>query len=162
MEKSLKNVIGFKDFEKSPKLAEIKVSYQLRPRKIIKISNPIDSYNVLYPLFDLNTIEFKEDFYMLILNRANYLLGWFKLSSGGTSGTVVDVKIIFALALLTNASGLVLCHNHPSQNIQPSQSDIDLTNRVKEAGKLFSIAILDHLIVAPHGAYFTFADTGLL
>jgi DNA repair protein RadC len=110
----------------------------------------------------VNTIELKEDFLLLLLNKANNILGWFKLSSGGTSGTVVDVKIVFMLALQANASSIILCHNHPSQNIQPSEADIRLTNRIKEAGTLMDVKVLDHLIIASNGTYFTFADEGLL
>jgi len=162
MEKSIKSFNKLRSFEKSPELAEIRVSYTPHFRKLIKISNSEDSFNVLFPLFDTNTIEFKEEFFLLILNKANNFLGWFKLSSGGTSGTVVDVKIVFMLALLTNASSVILCHNHPSGNLQPSEADIKLTNQIKEAGKLLGISVLDHLIIASNGTYFTFADEGLL
>jgi DNA repair protein RadC len=162
MEKRAKNVIRLSNFEKSPELAEIRVSYKSGLRNFSKISNSKDSFNILFPLFDIDTIEFKEEFLLLLLNRANNLLGWFRLSSGGTSGTVVDIKIVFMLALRTNASSLILCHNHPSQNIQPSEADIKLTNRVKEAGNLLDIRVLDHLIIASNGTYFDFADEGLL
>ena len=162
MEKRAKNVIELSNFEKSPELAEISVSYKSKLRSFIKISNSKDAFNILYPLFDLNTIEIKEEFLLLLLNRANHFLGWFKLSSGGTSGTVVDVKLVFMLALQTNACNLILCHNHPSQNIQPSEADKKLTNQIKEAGKLLEINVLDHLIIASNGTYFTFADEGLL
>lgn len=162
MEKTLSNFRELKTFEKSPELAEVKVSYRQNLKKNVKISSPEDSFEVLYQLFDFNTIEFREEFFLLLLNRANFCLGWFKVSSGGTSGTVVDVKIIYMLALLTNASSIILCHNHPSQNIRPSDTDIALTNQIKDAGKLFGINVLDHLIVASDGSYFAFASGGLL
>lgn len=162
MKKGVENAIDLSTFEKSPELAEISVSYKTKMRGFVKISNSQDAFKILYPLFDINTIEFKEEFLLLLLNRANNILGWFKLSSGGTSGTVVDVKIVFMLALLTNASSIILSHNHPSQNIQPSEADIKLTNQIKEAGKLLGISVLDHLIIASNGTYFTFADEGLL
>jgi len=162
MEKTLSNFRELKTFEKSPELAEVKVSYRQNLKKNVKISSPEDSFEVLYQLFDFNTIEFREEFFLLLLNRANFCLGWFKVSSGGTSGTVVDVKIIYMLALLTNASSIILCHNHPSQNIRPSDTDIALTNQIKDAGKLFGITLLDHLIVASNRSYFTFANDGLL
>ena len=162
MEKALSNFRELKTFEKSPELAEVKVSYRQNLKKNVKISSPDDSFEVLYQLFDFNTIEFREEFFLLLLNRANFCLGWFKVSSGGTSGTVVDVKIIFMLALLTNASSIILCHNHPSQNIRPSDTDIALTNQIKDAGKLFGITLLDHLIVSSTGSFFTFANEGLI
>jgi DNA repair protein RadC len=162
MKKGVENAIDLSNFEKSPELAEISVSYKTKMRGFVKISNSQDAFKILYPLFDINTIEFKEEFLLLLLNRANNILGWFKLSSGGTSGTVVDVKIVFILALQTNASSIILCHNHPSQNIKPSEADIRLTKQIKEAGNLLDIKILDHLIIASDGTYFTFADEGLL
>ena len=99
---------------------------------------------------------------MLLLNRANIVLGWVKLSSGGTTGTVVDVKIIFALSLKTNASGIILSHNHPSKNLIPSEKDKRLTKIVAEAGKLFNVNLLDHLIVVSYERYFSFVDEGIL
>ncbi len=156
------NAIKSKAFEKSPMLAEIKVSYKSKMTEVIKIISSKDAFNVLFKLFDMNIIDLKEEFFLLLLNRANTVLGWFKLSSGGTTGTVVDVKIIFTLALKANASSVILCHNHPSRNLKPSESDISLTNKVKNAGKLLDISILDHLIIASDGTYFTFADEGLI
>jgi DNA repair protein RadC len=162
MDRNMKKVIQASTCEKSPGLAEIFVSYKTKSSNKTKILNSRDAFNALYPLFDINTIELKEEFFLLLLNRANNILGWFKLSSGGTSGTVVDIRIVFVLALQTNTSNLILCHNHPSQNIQPSEADIILTKRMKEAGSLLDIKVLDHLIIASSGAYFTFADEGLL
>ena len=158
----MKNVIEASTTEKSPGLAEVFVSYKTKSSNKTKILNSRDAFNALYPIFDINIIELKEEFLLLLLNRANNILGWFRLSSGGTSGTIVDVKIVFMLALQTNTSNIILCHNHPSQNIQPSESDITLTKRMKEAGSLLDIKVLDHLIIASSGAYFTFADEGLL
>jgi DNA repair protein RadC len=149
-------------FEKSPELAEIKVSYKCKLKDVVRITNSKEAFNVLFNLFDMSTIELKEEFFLLLLNRANYVLGWFKLSSGGTNSTVVDVKIIFCLALQTNASSIILCHNHPSKNIRPSENDVTLTKRIKEAGKLLDINVLDHLIISSDGTYFDFADEGLL
>jgi DNA repair protein RadC len=156
------NAIKSKTFEKSPMLAEIKVSYKTKSGEAVRISSSKDAFNVLFKLFDMNIIDLKEEFFLLLLNRANHVLGWFKLSSGGTTGTVVDVKIIFTLALQVNAHGIILCHNHPSRNLKPSDTDISLTKKVKEAGKLFDITLLDHLIIASDGTYFTFADEGLI
>lgn len=99
---------------------------------------------------------------MLLLNRANHVLGWVKLSSGGTIGTVVDIRIIFALALKTNTSNIIVSHNHPSQNLIPSEDDKRITKAIIEAGKLFNIKLLDHVIVASNGTYFSFADEGIL
>jgi DNA repair protein RadC len=87
---------------------------------------------------------------------------WFSLSPGITGGTVVDIKIVFMLALQTNASNIILCHNYPSQNIQPGEADNTLTKLMKEAGSLLDRKVHDHLIIASDGAYFSYADNGLL
>lgn len=102
-----------------------------------------------------------EEFWILLLNRANRVIKKHQISQGGVAGTVADPKIIFKLAVEGLASAIVLAHNHPSGNLTASQSDIDLTKKIKEAGKLLEIQVLDHLIVARQ-KYFSFADEGML
>jgi DNA repair protein RadC len=102
-----------------------------------------------------------EEFWVLLLNRANRVIGREQISSGGTAGTVVDSKIVFRKALESRASGLILSHNHPSGQLHPSQADIDLTRKLKEGAGLLDISILDHLIVGERN-YFSFADEGML
>ena len=102
-----------------------------------------------------------EEFWIMLLNRANHLLAATKVSSGGLSGTVADPKVIFEKALSLKCSGIILVHNHPSGNLQPSQADISITKQLREAGKFLDLPILDHLIVAADG-YFSFADEQLL
>ena len=95
------------------------------------------------------------------INRANRVIKKYQISQGGVAGTVADPKIIFKMALQELASGIVLAHNHPSGNLTPSQSDIDLTKKLKEAGKFLEVQLLDHVIVAGQ-KYFSFADEGLV
>lgn len=123
-----------------------------------KVNSSIDSFNLLKgDLMDLP----KEEFWVLLLNRANRVIKKKRVSEGGVSGTVADPKIIFKLALEELASGIVVAHNHPSGNLNASQSDIELTRKLKEAGKFMEIQLLDHIIVA--GAkYLSFADEGLI
>ena len=102
-----------------------------------------------------------EEFWILLLNRANRLIKKYQISQGGVAGTVADPKIIFKLAVSELASGIILAHNHPSGNLTASQADIDLTKKIREAGKLLEIQVLDHLIVAGQ-KYFSFADEGML
>jgi DNA repair protein RadC len=102
-----------------------------------------------------------EEFWILLLNRANRVLGKRPISKGGISGTIVDPKIIFREAIEAKASGLILCHNHPSGNLKPSEADIDLTKRIKEAGRNLEIVILDHLIIGG-ASFYSFADEGIL
>jgi DNA repair protein RadC len=105
--------------------------------------------------------SFSEEFLLLALNRANNVIGFYRVSTGGVSGTVADPKIIFSIALQSLASGLILCHNHPSGNLNPSQSDIQLTKNAKQSGKLLDISVLDHIILTDE-SYYSFADEGLL
>jgi DNA repair protein RadC len=102
-----------------------------------------------------------EEFLVLCLNRANRILGWAKISQGGLSGTVADPKVIFQVALKSNACSIILAHNHPSGNVQPSEADIQLTRKLKDAGVLLDLPVLDHLILTSEG-YYSFADEGLL
>ncbi|MBS1505784.1 MAG: DNA repair protein RadC [Bacteroidetes bacterium] len=102
-----------------------------------------------------------EEFWVLLLNRANRLIKKKKISEGGVSGTVADPKIIFKLAVEELASAIIVAHNHPSGNMKPSESDITLTKKIKEAGKLLDISLLDHLIIA-RDKYYSFADEGVI
>ncbi len=143
-------------------LAEVKVSYKMKLKDVVRITSSRDAFDVLLPLFDTDTIGLREDFFLLLLNRANYVLGWFKLSSGGTVGTVVDPKLVFMLALKTNACSIILCHNHPSGNLNPSEPDKSITSKIKKGADLLEIRLYDHLIISPGGGYYSFADEGIL
>ena len=97
----------------------------------------------------------------MLLNRANRVIGISDISSGGVAGTVADPKVIFVIALKANASSIILTHNHPSGNLNLSQQDISLTNRLKQAGEFLQIDVLDHMIITRDG-YYSFADQGLM
>jgi DNA repair protein RadC len=123
-----------------------------------RITSSKDSFHLFLPmLIDLP----HEEFHVLLLNRSNHVIRKEFVSRGGVSGTVVDPKIIFKIALENLASSIILCHNHPSGNLRPSDQDISLTRKLKEAGMLLEIPILDHLIVSDNG-YFSFADEGMM
>ncbi|MBK7428405.1 MAG: DNA repair protein RadC [Saprospiraceae bacterium] len=117
-----------------------------------------DSFKILYPLLADHS---KEYFWVCFLNRKNLVIHKECISSGGISGTVVDVRLIFKKALEVMASAIVLAHNHPSGNLNPSDKDRTLTRKLYEAGKLMDIMILDHIIIAGT-KYYSFADNGLL
>jgi DNA repair protein RadC len=102
-----------------------------------------------------------EEFWILLLSRANTIIRKINISQGGIAGTVADPKKIFKTALEHNASNIILCHNHPSGNIKPSEADIKLTNKLKQAGELMDIGVLDHIIIGDN-TYFSFADEGLM
>jgi DNA repair protein RadC len=102
-----------------------------------------------------------EEFWILFLNRSNKVISRMKLSQGGISGTVTDVRIVMKKAIENLASGIIVCHNHPSGNLNPSESDSRITNKIKEAGLLLDIQLLDHLIIIDK-EYYSFADNGLI
>jgi DNA repair protein RadC len=123
-----------------------------------KVSGSKEAFElVMRDLLDLG----HEEFWVLLFNRANRLIKKKRVSEGGVSGTVADPKIIFKMALEELASGIIVVHNHPSGNLTASQSDIKLTAKLKEAGQVLEIQLLDHLIVAGN-KYFSFADEGIL
>ncbi len=143
-------------------LAEIELSY--RPKKahhpIIKSS--ADAYFHLLRFFPEETISLQECFVVLYTNRANRIIGVYELSKGGITGTVADPKLIIATALKAAATGIILAHNHPSGNLKPSAADIELTKKIQSACVLLDIQLLDHIIVVPQQAYFSFVDEDLL
>lgn len=123
-----------------------------------KITSSVIAYRILQKrLSDLP----HEEFWILVLNRANQVMKEEYLSKGGISGTVVDVRLICKLALQSNASGIVIGHNHPSGQVVPSEQDKAITKKLKDALKFFDIALLDHLIIGDQ-QYFSFSDDGLL
>lgn len=134
---------------KSSCLSEIEVSYKTKVKVSDrpKITDAESAYKILQEVYNPSKIEHVEEFVILLLNRANAVLGWAKISTGGVSGTVCDPKVIFQIALNANASAIVLSHNHPSGNTRPSHQDIELTKRIQEIGKILEISILDHIIV---------------
>jgi DNA repair protein RadC len=142
-------------------VAEIKVSYSTSFTPKIKITSVNRAFEVLLSLWDLDTIELQEEFKILLLNRANEVLGIYPLSKGGITGTIVDSRLIFAVALKCNATGILLCHNHPSGNLKPSDADNTLTRSIKKCADFLDITLIDHLIITRNG-YFSFSNEGKL
>ena len=102
-----------------------------------------------------------EEFWVIFLNRSNKIMGRMKLSQGGISGTVTDVRVVMKRAIEYLASGIIVAHNHPSGNLNPSESDTKITQKIKEAGYLMDIQLLDHLIITDE-EYYSFTDNGIL
>ena len=142
-------------------LPEITLKYKSGEQKKVKITKSKDSFDVMRLFFDQDTLELTESVIALFLNRSNNTIGWIKISQGGISGTVIDIRLILATALKCAASGIILAHNHPSGNKQPSNNDIQITNKLKEAGNIMDIRLLDHLIIT-ESEYFSMADEGLI
>lgn len=135
-----------------------------RRRKNQKAETP-NSINRSQHVYDVVFQNFAdllhEEFWVLILNRANKIQSQHRISVGGLSGTVADPKVIFKIALQQGASAIILAHNHPSGQLRPSEEDLNITKKLVEAGKLLEISVLDHLIVTDNG-YFSFADEALI
>ncbi len=122
----------------------------------IKSSN--DAYQLLLPMVGHLP---HEEFWIIMLNRANKIITRYNVSKGGLTGTVIDVRLILKKALEVYAASMIISHNHPSGNLTPSDADIKITKKIKEAGSIMDIPVLDHIIVTDNG-YFSFADEGLL
>jgi DNA repair protein RadC len=143
-------IIAALELGRRRKLAEVKNKQ--------KITSSQDVYNYFQPLLgDLP----HEEFWILLLNRSNKVIDQHKISQGGISGTVIDVRMILKNAIERLACSLILCHNHPSGNLQPSESDKKITTKLKDAAQIMDIQVLDHLIITDND-YFSFADDGIL
>ena len=143
------------------KVSEIKLSYatKFKASERPQIKSSESAYQIFKSVWG-DDIGFVEEFKILLLNRANRVLGIVDISKGGVAGTVVDAKVIFSAAILSACSSILLCHNHPSGNKKPSQADLDITRKIKKAGELLDIAVLDHLILTPED-YYSMADNGV-
>ncbi|RLD79177.1 MAG: hypothetical protein DRJ07_12110 [Bacteroidetes bacterium] len=124
-------------------------------RKTIRSSK--DIFEFFHPILaDLP----HEEFWVVFLNQSNKIIDKYRVSQGGISGTVIDVRLIMKAAIEKLASGIILCHNHPSGNLKPSGSDIKITKKMRDAGEIMEIKVLDHIIVTDE-SYFSFADEGI-
>ena len=162
--RSIKDLMKFKGIGEA-KAISITAAVELGRRRQFSdvmqkdtITSSRDVFDMMLPqLIDLPY----EEFWILQLNRANHVIGRARISSGGVSGTVVDSKMVFKPAIEVLATSIILVHNHPSGNLKPSQADIELTRKLKEAGKHLDIAVVDHIIVAYSGFY-SFADENIM
>lgn len=130
----------------------------VRPADRQKVTTSRDAFNLLRDIWN-DQIELYESFFVLFLNKANKVLGFRCISTGGVSGTVVDPKAVFQASLLMNASSIIVAHNHPSGLLTPSEADRKITEKLKSAGCFLEITVLDHLIVCDD-SYYSFADEG--
>jgi len=146
------------------KVNEIQISYRekLRTLKSPSITNSKEVAQLLFNNWDADTIGLHETFMIVLLNRSNKVKGIYPLSHGGITGTLVDMRILFAIVLETLSVGIVLAHNHPSGQLLASEMDKQLTQKIQRAAQLFDVKVLDHIILAPEGTYYSFADNGLM
>ncbi len=143
---------------------EIKISYKdyITSDKWVKIKSSQSAATFIYEHWDKNTIEVHESFKVLLLNNGNKAKGIFEVSKGSITGTLVDVRVLLAVAIKSLSVGMILTHNHPSGTLRPSASDKEITKKIKDAATLLDIKVLDHIIIAPNADYFSFADEGIL
>ncbi len=141
-------------------LAEIQVSYHPNTCDKPQINSSQDAYELIKPLYNEDILQYKEIFMVLYLNRSNRVLGYHIHSIGSDIGTVISVKQVIGIALKVNSCSLILVHNHPSGNTKPSEQDIELTKRIKDAAGLFEIQVLDHLIIGD--GYYSMSDHGVI
>lgn len=126
-----------------------------------KIMTSKDAADLFRKVWDNDSLLIYESMIVIFLNRQNNTIGWFKMSQGGLSGTLMDNRLILATALNCLAQGIIICHNHPSGNLTPSEADTKLTKKLEEAGKIMDINLLDSLILTETD-HFSYADNGLI
>lgn len=142
-------------------IPEIKVYYNRGKLFLGKVSKSNDVADFIRKIYEKGSIQVQEAFIVLYLNQQNEIIGYYKHSKGAISATIADQRIIFAAALTSLSTSIILAHNHPSGNTQPSEVDIKLTLKIQQTGKLLDINVLDHLIVTKSN-YYSFADHGLI
>ena len=143
-------------------VSEIQLKYKPQP-----LTETINSAKDIHKLlinrvYDEETIGYKETFKVLLLNNANKIIGYTTISEGGLTSTIVDVRVIMQTALVSNASAIILTHNHPSGNARPSCYDDNLTKKIKAACEIMDIRLLDHIIVTPYDSFYSYCDEGRL
>lgn len=141
---------------------EVEIIYK-RPllNEMQQVTNSFTVEKLFREIVDPNRIDLKEFFFVMLLSSSNHVLGISQIGVGATKGTVVNIKEVFQLALRTNASGIILAHNHPSGGLKPSKADEEMTQRIQRIGELMEIKLFDHLILSSEG-YFSFTDEGLI
>ncbi len=143
---------------------EISVKYQgnFKISQAPKITSSVSAAELLFETWNKNHIGLQECFKVLLLNNANRVKGVFEVSKGGITGTLIDLRILFAVILKSLSCAVILAHNHPSGTLKPSEADKRLTEKIKKAAELLDIKVLDHIILTPDGEYYSFSDEGIL
>ena len=146
------------------KVNEIQISYHGNQtiNNNFKIGCSQDAAKLAFEHWDQNHIEMQEHFKILLLNNSDIVKGIYEVSKGGITGTLVDLRILFAVVLKSLSTAIILLHNHPSGTLKPSEADRQLTQKIIKAGELLDVKVLDHLIITPKKEYYSFADQGIL
>lgn len=146
---------------KKYKFPKIKVKVSVTKGDKVTITSPEKMVEVMRSIFDADTIMWTEEVIMVCLNRANDVVGYYRVSSGGFSGTVLDPRVVMTIALQNASSSIILAHNHPSGNLKPSEGDISITEKIKNACAFFDMKLLDHIIITDEN-YYSFNESGRL
>lgn len=139
----------------------IKVERKDGDGQVYQVRSSNDAANFFRTIFNADTILWTEESAMICLNRANEVIGYFKVSSGGTASTIMDAKVIFTQALQAGAHSIILAHNHPSGNTKPSDHDIELTKKLVKGADLLDMRVLDHIILTDK-SHLSMADEGYI
>ena len=143
-------------------VSEIQLKYQPQPLTET-INGAKDIHQLLKKrVYDEETIGYRETFKVLLLNNSNKIIGYTTISEGGLTSTIVDVRMIMQTALVSNATSIIITHNHPSGNPHPSGQDNSLTKKIKAACELMDIRLLDHIIVTPYDCFYSYCNEGRL
>jgi DNA repair protein RadC len=144
-------------------IPKFKVSYQKTGKfgEMFPINSPEEAAEYCKSCFKKSMLDWREEFILICLSKGHKIIAHYPISSGGITGTVADVRMILQLALLSNATGIILSHNHPSGTLKPSEGDKESTNKIMKACKYHDISLLDHIIVTSEG-YYSFSEKGLL
>lgn len=146
---------------KKYKFPKIKVKVSVTKGDKVTITSPEKMVEVMRSIFDADTILWTEEVIMVCLNRANDVVGYYKVSSGGFSGSVLDPRVVMTIALNNASSSIILAHNHPSGNLKPSEGDKSITEKIRKACAFFDMNLLDHLIITDE-SYLSFKEEGLI
>lgn len=145
------------------RLPEFKISYKSRHKEspLVSVNSPETAADVCRSLFSKGTIAWKEEFHVVGLTKNHHVIGSFKTSDGGVTGTVADPKVIMQFALLINAPCIIITHNHPSGNVTASSADKEVTEKIRKACEYLDMQLIDHIIITPD-SYGSFSEMGLL
>jgi DNA repair protein RadC len=145
-------------------ISEVRLVYRtkIKASERLQVKCSKDAFDIFMENWDLDSIEHFEEFKLMLLSRSNMVLGIASISKGRINATLADFRIILQFAIKANASGMIICHNHPSGALTPSESDTKIAQKIRDAGLLLDIQLLDSLILTMDGTYHSFADNGLL
>ncbi len=140
--------------------SEVEIFYKSRTpaSERVQIKHSADAFRLLWKYWNKDTIEHHEEFKILLLNNKSAVLGIADISKGGINATIIDPRIVLQVALKAHATSIILAHNHPSCNPTPSESDVTITKKLIEAGKVMDIQVLDHLVICADGSFYSLAD----